>query len=50
VVCGWEPSSPTSASESETGVVFWDYVHGQGYVAPNGIELHPLLSFRCLTG
>jgi hypothetical protein len=31
-----------------TGVVFFDYLHGQNYVAPNGIELHPLLSFRCL--
>jgi hypothetical protein len=31
-----------------TGVVFFDYLHGQDYLAPNGIELHPILSFRCL--
>jgi hypothetical protein len=27
------------------GVGFFDYLHGQSGVAPNGIELHPLLSF-----
>ena len=27
------------------GVGFWDEVHGQTGVAPNGIELHPVLSF-----
>jgi len=27
-----------------TGVAFFDVVHGQEGVAPNGIELHPLLS------
>lgn len=26
-----------------TGVGFFDYVHGQRGVAPNGIELHPVL-------
>jgi hypothetical protein len=26
------------------GVGFWDTVHGQNGVAPNGIELHPVLS------
>jgi hypothetical protein len=31
-----------------TGVVFFDSLHVQDYVAPNGIELHPLLSFGCL--
>jgi hypothetical protein len=30
-----------------TGVVFFDFLHGQDYVAPNGIELRPILSFRC---
>lgn len=32
-----------------TGVGFWDIIHGQTGVAPNGIELHPVLSFtrRC---
>ncbi len=27
-----------------TGVGFFDYIHGQRGVAPNGIELHPVLS------
>lgn len=26
-----------------TGVGFFDFIHGQTGVAPNGIELHPLL-------
>ena len=29
-----------------TGVGFFDRLHGQDGVAPNGIELHPVLSFR----
>jgi hypothetical protein len=29
-----------------TGVGFWDYNHGQSGVAPNAIELHPVLSMR----
>jgi hypothetical protein len=28
-----------------TGVGFWDSVHGQTGVAPNGIELHPVVGF-----
>jgi hypothetical protein len=32
-----------------TGVGFFDLVHGQQGVAPNGIELHPALGFRLLT-
>ena len=28
-----------------TGIGFWDLIHGQTGVAPNGIELHPVLSF-----
>jgi hypothetical protein len=32
------------------GVAFWDYYHGQTGVAPNAIELHPVLGFRCLGG
>jgi hypothetical protein len=28
-----------------TGVGFWDSLHGQPGVAPNGIELHPVLGF-----
>ena len=33
-----------------TGVAFFDYDHGQTGVAPNAIELHPILGFRCLHG
>src|SRR3954453_546106 len=33
-----------------TGVAFFDFQHGQTGVAPNGIELHPILDFRCLSG
>ena len=33
-----------------TGVAFFDYDHGQDGVAPNAIELHPILHFRCLRG
>jgi hypothetical protein len=32
------------------GVAFWDYFHGQTGVAPNAIELHPILGFDCLSG
>ena len=31
-----------------TGVGFFDYLHGQTGVAPNGIELHPVLKLRLL--
>jgi hypothetical protein len=31
------------------GVAFWDYYHGQIGVAPNAIELHPLLGFQCVS-
>src|SRR4051794_684629 len=31
-----------------TGVAFFDLKHGQTGVAPNGIELHPILGFHCL--
>jgi hypothetical protein len=33
-----------------TGVAFFDFPHGQTGVAPNAIELHPILAFRCLSG
>jgi hypothetical protein len=33
-----------------TGVAFFDFRHGQTGVAPNAIELHPVLAFRCLSG
>ncbi len=29
------------------GVAFFDFQHGQTGVAPNAIELHPILGFRC---
>jgi hypothetical protein len=29
-----------------TGVAFFDFFHGQTGVAPNAIELHPVLRFR----
>jgi hypothetical protein len=32
-----------------TGVAFFDFDHGQTGVAPNAIELHPILNFRCLS-
>jgi len=31
-----------------TGVAFSDFKHGQTGVAPNAIELHPILGFTCL--
>ena len=31
-----------------TGVAFFDFFHHQTGVAPNEIELHPLLAFRCV--
>lgn len=31
------------------GVAFFDYLHGQKGVARNGIELHPVLGFACLS-
>jgi hypothetical protein len=27
-----------------TGIGFFDFIHGQTGVAPNGVELHPVLS------
>jgi hypothetical protein len=38
-------------SEAEVaGVAFFDFQHGQTGVAPNAIELHPILGFACLSG
>jgi hypothetical protein len=31
-----------------TGVAFFDFFHSQTGVAPNAIELHPVLDFRCV--
>ncbi len=33
-----------------TGVAFFDLFHGQTGVAPNAIELHPVLRFRMVKG
>jgi hypothetical protein len=56
--CGGEARSgfvQLSGTATITGVGFFDLLHGQAGVAPNGIELHPALSFssancRRLTG
>jgi hypothetical protein len=32
-----------------SGVAFFDFLHGQTGVARNGIELHPVLGFACLS-
>lgn len=49
-----EPSSSHFASISGTvvltGVGFFDFLHGQTGVAPNGIELHPVLSIEGAPG
>jgi hypothetical protein len=34
---------------SVVGMAFFDYNHGQTGVAPNAIELHPVLGFACLS-
>jgi hypothetical protein len=35
---------PTPQSLTITGVGFFDFLHGQTGVAPNGVELHPVLA------
>jgi len=35
--------TPNSVYATVTGVAFFDKIHGQTGVAPNGIELHPIL-------
>ena len=35
--------TPSSVYATVTGVAFFDKIHGQTGVAPNGIELHPIL-------
>ncbi len=34
----------TSTPVTVRGIGFWDYLHGQTGVAPNGIEVHPVLN------
>ena len=46
--CGGEPGTKAvtlTGSATITGVGFFDLIHGQAGVAPNGIELHPALTF-----
>jgi hypothetical protein len=38
----FQPNIPVTV----TGVAFFDPLHGQEGVAPNGIELHPLLAIQ----
>jgi hypothetical protein len=38
------------ASARVIGVAFFDFFHGQTGVAPNAIELHPILAYTCLRG
>ena len=49
--CGSPSSSFRRLSGTATisGVGFFDQIHGQTGVAPNGVELHPVVSFsgRC---
>jgi hypothetical protein len=42
-------SGQACAKARVVGVAFWDSAHGQTGVAPNAIELHPILGFACLS-
>jgi hypothetical protein len=47
--CSGEPGKKVVTLRGEatiTGVGFFDKLHGQGGLAPNGIELHPVLGFE----
>lgn len=47
--CGTPPSSSfrgLRGTATITGVGFFDVKHGQRGIAPNGIELHPVLRYR----
>ena len=48
VACGRPTTSfrKLSGSAVITGVGFFDFLHGQRGVAPNGIELHPVIRFE----
>ena len=52
VVSRFGPPSPRFQPVSRrvviTGVGFFDFIHGQRGVAPNGVELHPVLSIEFL--
>lgn len=38
-----------NVSVTVTGVAFFDFIHGQTGVAPNGIEIHPVLDIQFLS-
>jgi len=40
----------TGATDVATGVGFFDHIHHQNGVAPNGIELHPVLRIARAAG
>jgi hypothetical protein len=44
----WRPAS-SLARARVTGVAFFDFLHDQDGVAPNAIEVHPILGFTCRT-
>jgi hypothetical protein len=51
--CGGEPGGSVVTLRGRaviTGVGFFDRIHHQGGVAPNGIELHPVTDFQIVTG
>lgn len=37
---------PGTPATTITGVLFFDFLHGQRGVAPNGVELHPVLDLK----
>ena len=45
--CGTPGSNYTviAGNATITGVGYWGFAHGQRGVAPNGIEIHPVLGF-----
>lgn len=50
--CGGEPGTnfvTLSGKATLVGVGFFDAIHRQGGVAPNGIELHPVISVEAAT-
>src|SRR6059036_1361944 len=46
----WTERLMMKSALTVTGVGFFDFLHGQTGVAPNGIELHPVLGFALVSG
>ena len=44
------PTADVTRGLSIERIAFFDFDHGQTGVAPNAIELHPILRFKCLSG